>query len=360
MSKTIRRNGATRRLVAKANAQAIPKITPAEFTFRPRARLLLLLGDQLIRDPGVAVFELVKNAFDAESKSATVTMSHITDPLHGEISIEDSGVGMDMATVLGVWLEPGTDFRLEQKSRTRSKSAHQRIPIGEKGVGRFAAHKLGNKIRLITRKARCKEVVVEIDWENDFKGKKYLEEVGINISERTPEYFKASKTGTRIEITHLRDTWTRGMVRDLARAVNAISSPYSGNIDFHTNLVLKQNADWLSGLLDVRDVLKYSLYRAQCVIKGSRLTYTYEFTPYPGMDRVEARRVTRTVALGNAKTVIDLSGHNIGPASLRLYLFDLDPSSLKLGIRTRSPTGSVVIETTMTKNASKRKPEKSQ
>ena len=48
--------------------------------FKPRARLLLLLGDQLIRDPGVAVFELVKNAFDADSPSATVTMSRVEDP----------------------------------------------------------------------------------------------------------------------------------------------------------------------------------------------------------------------------------------------------------------------------------------
>jgi len=30
--------------------------------FRPRARLMVLLGDQLIRNAGVAVFELVKNA----------------------------------------------------------------------------------------------------------------------------------------------------------------------------------------------------------------------------------------------------------------------------------------------------------
>jgi hypothetical protein len=34
--------------------------------FKPRARMLLLLGDQLIRDAGIAVFELVKNAYDAE------------------------------------------------------------------------------------------------------------------------------------------------------------------------------------------------------------------------------------------------------------------------------------------------------
>src|SRR5215472_4742372 len=88
-----------------------------KFHFKPRARLLLLLGDQLIRDPGVAVFELVKNAFDADSPGATVTMSRIDDPAHGRIVVEDSGTGMDPETVSGVWLEPGTDYRIQQKER---------------------------------------------------------------------------------------------------------------------------------------------------------------------------------------------------------------------------------------------------
>lgn len=42
--------------------------------FRPRARLLQLLGDQLIGTPRLAVFELVKNAYDADSEKVTVTL----------------------------------------------------------------------------------------------------------------------------------------------------------------------------------------------------------------------------------------------------------------------------------------------
>ena len=67
--------------------------------FRPRARLLLLLGDQLIRDAGIAVFELVKNAYDADSPDVTVTMSKIDDEKTGLIVVEDRGVGMDAKTV---------------------------------------------------------------------------------------------------------------------------------------------------------------------------------------------------------------------------------------------------------------------
>ena len=162
--------------------------------FKPRARLLLLLGDQLIRDPGVAVFELVKNAFDADSPAAIVTMSRLEDPSRGQIIVEDTGVGMDADTVSTVWLEPGTDNRIRQKERGEPTPKYGRIPIGEKGVGRFAAHKLGNIIRLITRSSGSPEVVVEIDWENDFKQKRYLEEVEIKIVERIPEHFTGRRT----------------------------------------------------------------------------------------------------------------------------------------------------------------------
>lgn len=300
--------------------------------FKPRARLLLLLGDQLIRDPGVAVFELVKNAFDADSPSATVTMSRVEDPTRGQIIVEDGGMGMNGDTVSGVWLEPGTDYRIKQKEKGNPTPKYGRIPIGEKGVGRFAAHKLGNKVRLVTRSAGSQEVVVEIDWENDFKQKRYLEEVEIKVVERTPEHFTGRKTGTRLEITQLRDVWSRGMVRDLARAVNAISSPFRAVVgDFKTNLVLEDHNDWLDGLLDVRDVLKFSLYQAKCLLKGSRLTYEYKFTPFPGMDRVEARKVTHSLALGGSKRLIDLDDHNIGPVEIRLYVFDQDAKVLKLG-----------------------------
>jgi signal transduction histidine kinase len=299
--------------------------------FKPRARLLLLLGDQLIRDPGVAVFELVKNAFDADSPSVTVTMSRVEDPSRGQIIVEDRGVGMDADTVSGVWLEPGTDHRIREKEKGEPTPKYKRVPIGEKGVGRFAAHKLGNKVRLVTRSAGSEEVVVEIDWENDFRGKRYLEEVGIKVVERTPEHFTGRKTGTRLEITQLRDTWSRGMVRDLARAINAICSPFSGVGDFKPKLVLEDHEDWLFGLLDVKDVLKFSLYQAKCLLKGGRLTYEYKFTPFPGMDRVEPRKVTHSLALGDAKHLINLDNHNIGPVEVKLSVFDQDAKVLKLG-----------------------------
>jgi signal transduction histidine kinase len=298
--------------------------------FRPRARLLLLLGDQLIRDAGIAVFELAKNAYDADSPDVTVTMSRIDDMKQGVILVEDRGVGMDAPTIADVWLEPGTDYRIRQKTAGTATPKFHRVPVGEKGVGRFAAHKLGTKIRLITRKRGSQEVLVDIDW-STLARKRYLEDVEISVLERTPEHFLGNTSGTRLEIRGLREVWTRSMVRNLARSINAISSPFGGAADFKTKLVLPDHAEWLEGLLNVQDVLNYSLYRATCLLKGRQLTYEYDFTPFKGMSRVQPRTIKRKALIAGENPGLNLDDHSIGPVRLRLFIFDQDAAVLRLG-----------------------------
>jgi len=106
--------------------------------FRPRARLLKLIGEELISDEVVAISELVKNAHDADSKSVTISFLGVTAP-DGEISVRDDGTGMDRETLLGRWMEPAASTKV---GAGRSKTPRGRRVLGEKGVGRFAADKL--------------------------------------------------------------------------------------------------------------------------------------------------------------------------------------------------------------------------
>jgi len=307
--------------------------------FRPRARLLLLLGDQLMRDPGIAVFELVKNAYDADSPSVKVTMSKLTDPEDGMITVEDSGVGMDYDTVTNVWLEPGTDFRARQRYAHQRTPKYGRLPLGEKGVGRFAAHKLGTHIRVITRKKDHPEVVVEINWD-DFTGRKYLDAVPVRVKEQEPQFFTGWKSGTRIEITDLRNTWDRVMVRELARAVTSICSPFDKEGEFKAELVLAEHEEWLRGILTVQKVLEYSLFRASCDIKKDpvkpeivKLYYDYDFVPLPAMmGKVEPRNDPKVEFDLPSRIATDILPKQIGPIHLDLYIFDREPKILSLGV----------------------------
>src|ERR1039457_961813 len=121
------------------------------------------------------------------------------------------------------------------------------------------------------------------------------------------------------------------MVRDLARSINAICSPFDRGGEFKASLVLNDHQDWLDGLLDTSQVLNYSLFRAECLLHGASLSYTYQFTPYPGMDRLKPRKIVRKgLPLKFRDRVIDLDTYNIGPARVDLYIFDQDPRVLAL------------------------------
>ena len=70
--------------------------------FRPRARLLQILGDQLIGSARLAVFELVKNAYDADASQVIVTMEDLNGS-KSSITAEDNGYGMSFETLRDIW-----------------------------------------------------------------------------------------------------------------------------------------------------------------------------------------------------------------------------------------------------------------
>ena len=236
--------------------------------FKPRARLLRLLGDELIRDPNIAIFELVKNAYDADASYVKVFLMGVNDRRTGVIVVQDDGTGMDWGTLTGVWMEPGTDFRMQQRNSERSRSAKfGRLPLGEKGVGRFAAGKLGDQITLVTRAKDQPEIVVEMDW-NKLLSHEYLSEALVPIQTREPAIFPDQSTGTTLFIKSLRDDWTRRMVRDAQRAITSICSPFGEAGDFKPELHLVPENGWLSGIVDPKTVMNQALFRATGRIWG--------------------------------------------------------------------------------------------
>ena len=121
--------------------------------FRPRARILQLLGDELIGSPRLAVFELVKNGYDADANEVIVRLD-LGGGGSPTITVADDGDGMPLDVIRSIWMVPGNDHRRRQRMGRRRSRRHHRLPLGEKGLGRFAVHKLGNRITLTTRAPR--------------------------------------------------------------------------------------------------------------------------------------------------------------------------------------------------------------
>lgn len=307
--------------------------------------MLQLLGDQLIKSPQIAVFELLKNSYDADAREVTITLHSIDDATESNIIVEDDASGMTFETVINVWLEPGTDYRARQRSEGRRSPRFGRLPMGEKGIGRFAVHKLGREVELVTRAHNCDEVVVRIDWD-ELERHDYLSDAALRITERRPEVFE-NDTGTRITIGRLRETWTRRMVRSLGRSVTSMTSPFQDVSSFQPKLILEPTNDWLDGILHASNVLESALFRAHATIEPElwQMDYDYEFMPPASALRLKSRLIRRrSVTLGASEMAQagrqylrhleaaaraiqernDFDHTGVGAFTLDIYIFDLD------------------------------------
>jgi len=320
--------------------------------FQPRARLLLQLGDKLIKNENVALLELIKNSYDADAKKVVLKLENIADSKSGRIDIIDDGEGMNLKIIEDVWLEPGSDYKAQLLAKNQRSAKYKRLPIGEKGIGRFGVHKLGNKIELVSRMEGQDEVVVIIDW-NKFGKEKYLKDAHFEVFIRTPEYFVGKRKGTRITITDLRTSWDKRMVRELYKSVFTLNSPFkkAGNFTVEVNI---DTPELIEGLPTWADVKKFALWHFKCKLSGSQIKdFQYEFTPWDTLTELSEREVTQNDDYvsdnetflkkdpenSKKELIINLNRNygtatepkTIGEIEFEGYIFDRDKQTLELG-----------------------------
>tara|TARA_R110000868_G_scaffold864_2_gene6480 strand:+ start:1605 stop:3731 length:2127 start_codon:yes stop_codon:yes gene_type:complete len=313
-------------------------------SFSPKARIILQLGDQLIRSESIAILELIKNSYDACANKVTIRMRNVENADNGEIIIQDDGFGMDYNLIKDVWLTPGTTHKKAQIDNNDFIGNCNRVPLGEKGIGRFGAHKLGKRIELISKKEGEKEVRLNINWE-DFDNDEMLDKIPIDLSERNPEVFTGESTGTKIIIRGLRMKWTRGGIRSMYRAINSLNSPFESPSSFRV-LFKIDKPNWLDGLLSFDEIKDSALFTADVVLKNNQIvSLDYEFIPWASMKELKSRKYSISSPIEMAQKEydekekkkvmkdIDLSDHKIGEVKLKLLIFDLDTNVLSMGVQ---------------------------
>ncbi len=305
--------------------------------FRPRARLLQLLGDELIGNPRLAVFELVKNAYDADANTVTVRIDLSAED-EATITVRDDGEGMTLDVLQSVWLVPGDDHRRKQREQHIRSPKHDRLPLGEKGLGRFAVHKLGNRIRLTTRAHGCEECIIDINW-NNLIDQSFLDEAHVRVTTQSPDIFTDGTTGTQIEIQELRPPiWNRREIRKLYIQIMSICSPFSDPGDFRATLQVPGHEEWISKLPDFATILDRAIWKFDFELKDGTFNWTYEFREISGFN-LESRKIIKE----NAPLQLPKSGRNdkdkiiadkiitkdIGPVRGQFYVFDRDREVLQ-------------------------------
>lgn len=120
---------------------------------RPYARLLTMLGDQLIKNELIALTELVKNSYDADADFCNVKFCNFDDnkkkTYNSYIIIDDNGYGMSYDVITKHFLNPATPIKKQGNVLRQSRKG--RICQGEKGIGRFSMLKLGKKVTIFSK-----------------------------------------------------------------------------------------------------------------------------------------------------------------------------------------------------------------
>ena len=213
-----------------------------KLSIRPYARLLTMLGDQLIKHERIALVELIKNAYDADAERIEVRFENFNpDMSHNpgsRIVVRDNGTGMTPETVRTQWMNPAAPKKYLDKQQGRGKTpGKKRVIQGEKGIGRFAVLKLGRVITVTTRPPNAHlETVLVYDFsrfDDDFVSEGgqqkeiFLDQIEIGYSQSKPTKLPGAEHGTVIEIQDLKGVWNEKLIEKLCRDVSNLTDPVS-------------------------------------------------------------------------------------------------------------------------------------
>jgi len=179
--------------------------------------ILRRLGEELIPHADQGIVELVRNAYDADAHICRVELIG-TDQQGGTLRVTDDGSGMPAESIRSGWLILG---RSSKAARRPTKLG--RPPVGDKGLGRLAALRMGRVAMLRTRPADepGREYRLTLDWDL-FDKADVVESVSLEIQPATTK----EDHGTTIEVTGLRVKLGRREVQRLARALVLLADPF--------------------------------------------------------------------------------------------------------------------------------------
>lgn len=131
------------------------------------------------------------------------------------IEIDDDGHGMSLDTLENVYLTIGTTFRADEREAMR-RQGDERVILGEKGIGRLSAMRLGDLLEVVTGLAgEPSWNQLEIDW-NDFADASNDDLDTVDVDARVGADKDPDEHGTRIRIRSLKSEWSEEKLRELA------------------------------------------------------------------------------------------------------------------------------------------------
>ena len=247
--------------------------------FTPKARLIQILGEHLIKDATVGLIELVKNSYDADATKVEIIMDSLNTK-EGKIIIKDNGSGMSEDDFVNKWMNPASGHKEIQKEK-KKRTTLGRLPLGEKGVGRFAVQQIGNKLKMLSKvKNEDNAVSVEINWIDFEDHTKNLSQIRIPYQITIPTNFSKSKSGTFLEISELKSGWSEEDVKRIATSLRRMKSPFKGAEDFDVKLKFINCSKEFEKYEDLEssDIIDKAHYKFYAIVdENANIEFEYNF-----------------------------------------------------------------------------------
>ncbi|EKT4450654.1 ATP-binding protein [Pseudomonas putida] len=197
--------------------------------FRISSYLKDVIGRDLVTNEFVAIFELVKNSFDAGAKCVDIEFS----PDKHSITIMDDGHGMSRDDIREKWLFVAYSekaFVGAESYRDKIKPAGQFA--GNKGIGRFACDTLGAELELYSMVEGGEISRLSIDWkkfEQDSQDEFQSIDVDLRRARSFPPFYNATipkKSGTVLVVKSTRHDWDVDRIGRLRRDLAKLIDPF--------------------------------------------------------------------------------------------------------------------------------------
>ncbi|MGI9392267.1 MAG: ATP-binding protein [Parvibaculales bacterium] len=256
-----------------------------EYSFEFLPTLIRFLGEELIHDKKIAIAELIKNSYDADASMVTLTIEQ------DAIILEDNGTGMNVETIKNHWLKVGNSSKANQGQRTPK---YKRLPIGEKGIGRLGVHKLGKKIKVISKSENNNEVEFDVNWD-DFDQKDSSKNLKpIEVVEQSPaKLFTDGNTGTILIINKLKETISKKEILGIESDLLKLLPPFPNNISSNFVIHLKTREGLFTEIktLSADEIIKDALFYYRIVLQADKITdFEYEFKS-PNENKIASRKL---------------------------------------------------------------------
>lgn len=206
--------------------------------FKTSSGIKSIVGRDLITDPYVAIFELVKNSYDANATQVIVSFNtnkysiQETDCIDqsGTIYIVDNGHGMSKNDLENKWLHLAYSDKKEgtNENKTDNSLTNKRNYVGSKGIGRFSSDRLGALLKIKTKVAYEKiEHQLIVNWDQfDANLEKRFEDIEVEYRENYQPSISEFDSYTIIEISELRNIWNEEDLNHVAEKLERLKNPF--------------------------------------------------------------------------------------------------------------------------------------